>query len=736
MTGLIQFDEKTGVFHLHNQQISYLFAVEEGGLLGHIYFGHRLKDYHGGRAYPRIDRGFSGNLTDISERGYSPDTLLREYSETGFGDYRLPAILIKQENGSQATRFTYEGYRIDKGKPKLEGLPATYALEEDEAETLTVVLVDAVAKLKLSLFYTIYRYRAVITRSCRLENHSDVPVFIDKLASMTLDFTAQPLELISLPGAHVNERQLTRETIRYGQKRLVSRRGTTSHQMNNAAALVSPQTNEFFGEAYGFALVYSGNHAIEIERDQIDQTRVVIGINEEQFSWQLSPKESFQTPEVVMVYSDKGLNAMSQTYHDLVNERLVRSYKHQTRPILVNNWEATYFDFTEDTLRPIVDEAQQLGIEMFVLDDGWFGCRDDDTTSLGDWFVDKKKFPNGLSHFAEYVHSKGLQFGLWVEPEMISVDSELYRNHPDYRLEVPNRSPLLGRQQFVLDLGRKEVRQAVIEQLESLLDQGFIDYIKWDMNRHLSDVYSARLDGQCQGEVFHRYTLGLYEMLEYLTSKYPDVLWEGCSGGGGRFDFGFAYYMPQSWTSDNTDAIARLGIQYGTSLFYPISTITSHVSATPNHQTGRLTPFATRGDVAMSGVLGYELDLTKLTTAEKNLVKEQVENYKSIRHLVQFGRFSRLMSPFEDNRAAWMFTNADKSEILVFTFMILNHAQQPIPLVTLNGLNTDKCYQNVETKEIITGSELEYLGWYEALSDKDFVSHRYHFKEVKGGDSR
>ena len=731
MAHFITFDTETQVFHLRNASISYLLSVEEGGLLSHLYFGSRIENYHGQRKYPRIDRGFSGNLPDSIDRGYSPDTLLREYSGTGEGDYRIPAILVKQGNGSQATRFIYNRYEIITGKPKLEGLPSSYVDHDDEAETLVIWLVDARAGLELALSYTIYAERSVITRSVKLHNISNQTIMIDKIASMALDLPAQDLDLISLPGAHVNERHISRQSLTYGQTRLASRRGTSSHQMNNTMILAQRHTDEFHGEAYGFALVYSGNHALEIERDQIQQTRVVIGINEELFSWQLASGESFQTPEVIMVYANNGLNQMSQTFHGLIRDRVARgNHQHALRPILVNNWEATYFDFNEEKLRPIVDEAKQLGIEMFVLDDGWFGHRDNDDSSLGDWFVDKRKFPKGLRQFADYVHGQDLKFGLWFEPEMISEDSELLRKHPDYRLAVPGRTPYPSRQQFVLDIGRKEVRDNVIAQIEAILDEGYIDYIKWDMNRHISDIYSANLPAHKQGEVLHRYTLGLYEMLEHLTTKYPDVLWEGCSGGGGRFDVGFAYYMPQSWTSDNTDAIARLNIQYGTSLFYPTSVMTSHVSAVPNHQTGRITPFDTRGDVAMSGVLGYELDLTQLSPAEKDLVKSQVAVYKEIRPLVQYGDFTRLESPFEGNETAWMFTNEDKSEILVFTFGVLNTAQASIHQVKLHGLQSDKIYENVASKEVFTGSELEWMGWYEAPMTEDFVSHRYHFKAM------
>lgn len=731
MQNLITFDAQNQVFNLSNENISYLFSLEEGGILSHLYFGKKISGYHGQFKYPRLDRGFSGNLPGSLDRTYSLDSLLQEYSTEGVGDYRVLASIIEHEDGSLSSRFTYQKHEIIAGKPKLAGLPAAYVEDENEAQTLIVTLVDEVSQVKLELLYTIYATRDVITRSVKVVNAGDKSVTLQKIASMQLDMIKDDLEVISLPGAHVNERNIQREKVGYGIKKFASRRGTTSHQMNNFVALVSPKTTEFSGEAYGFDMVYSGNHSFEIQKDQFEQYRLVAGINEEKFAWKLQPNESFQTPEIVMVYAENGLNQMSQTYHALISDRIVRGkHKYQERPILVNNWEATYFDFDEAKLRPIVDEAKKLGIEMFVLDDGWFGKRDDDNSSLGDWHVDQRKFPEGLQGFANYVHQQGLKFGLWFEPEMISYESKLYQAHPDYMLKVPNRQASPARNQYVLDMGRKEVRQNIQAQMEALLDQGFIDYIKWDMNRHLSDVYAADLPADCQGKVMHRYVLGLYELLENLTTKYPNILWEGCSGGGGRFDSGFAYYMPQSWTSDNTDAVARLKIQYGTSLVYPISTMTSHLSAVPNHQTGRITPFETRGNMAMSAVFGYELNLTHMTDEEKQQVKQQVAFYKSIRQLVQFGTFIRLKSPFEQNEVAWMFVAKDQKEALLFTFNILSHAQPGFKYTKLAGLLPEQQYQNVETGEVYYGDELMNIGLYQPVAKQDFTSNYYHFKAL------
>lgn len=731
MSKFIKFDEENKVFHLKNEAISYIFSVEDGGVLSHIYFGKTIDKYNGSMKFPRVDRGFSGNLPFSSDRTYSLDTIPREYSSNGEGDFRVSSIIIEQENGSNATSFSYENYKIIEGTKAKNGLPQVYSNFENEAETLIITLIDKIAMVKLKIFYTIFENQAVIVRSSSLENLNLQKILIKKLSSAMIDFPSKKMHVISLPGAHVNERFINREPVSYGIKKFSSKRGTTSHQMSNFISLVEPDTNEHSGQAYGFNLVYSGNHSIEVEKDQFGQTRVALGINDENFSWELSKNEVFESPEVIMVYSDQGINDMSKTFHQLINNNVVRGkYKNQVRPILINNWEATYFDFNEDKLKTIVDQAKKLGIELFVLDDGWYGQRDSDDSSLGDWYVDKKKFPNGLKSFADYVHKQGLEFGIWLEPEMISKVSNLYSEHPDYLMSVPGREPSPSRGQYILDFSRQDVRDNIINQLEKILDLGFIDYIKWDMNRNISDVYSIALPSEQQGEVLHRYMLGLYQMLEHLVNKYPDILWEGCSGGGGRFDTGFAYYMPQSWTSDNTDAIARLKIQYGTSLIYPTSTMTSHVSVVPNHQTGRITPLETRGNVAMSGVLGYELDLTKLEERDKKIVAQQISNYKNLRNLIQFGDFIRIKSPFDGNEVAWMYINKEKTEFVLYSFNILNEAQQHLITTRLKGLNPDYKYQNVQSNEIFGGDELMNIGFYEPVADCDFKSFSYHFKAI------
>ncbi len=726
---MITFDQTNHIFHLSNGQISYVMQIEEGGNLAHIYYGKYLAHYSGGYRYPRIDRSFSPNPPGSKDRLFSLDTLMMEFPGNGFGDFREAAYDIRHQNGSHVTHFVYQGHEIMQGKPVLAGLPQTYG-DADAIETLCLSLIDETAKLELKLSYSIFSDTAVIVRSSQLINHHEQQVRIEQFASQSIDFPNRPLDLIHLHGAWARERQMTRESIQIGTKRLDSKRGSSSHQQNPFSILADPQTNEVQGTCFGFSLIYSGSHETVIERDPYQQTRVIMGINRDHFNWQLNQGDIFQAPEVVLAYSDQGLNQLSHVYHDFYDQHLIRgNFKNKERPILINNWEATYFDFDEDKLDHLVDEAKALGIELFVLDDGWFGQREDDQTSLGDWFENEGKLASGLAGFAKKVKDRGLQFGLWLEPEMVSGDSELYRAHPEWRLEVPQRQPALSRSQYVLDFSRQDVRDHIYQQLQKLFDRVPIDYIKWDMNRNMSDVYSLLLDPAQQGEVAHRYMLGLYDFLEKLTTAYPQILFEGCSGGGGRFDPGFLYYMPQIWTSDNTDAIARLKIQYGTSLVYPPSTMGSHVSAVPNHQTHRITDLSIRGHVAMSGLLGYELDLTQLTTAEKTAIKEQIHVYKQHRHLLQFGRFVRLLSPFEGNDTAWMYISQDRSEAMVFYFRVLAEASAPLVTLKLQGLDVEKQYAS--DLGIQGGDELMQIGFYvDPHLAGDYASQMYHFKAI------
>ncbi|MFC4698098.1 alpha-galactosidase [Enterococcus aquimarinus] len=708
---MITFNKEQQVFHLCNNQISYLIEVEEHGYLAHLYFGKKINHYSGHYQYVRDMRSFGPYPEAADHDTFSLDTVMLEYPGYGFGDFREPAYNFKLKDGSRITDFRYDSFEIVQGKCTIEGLPHLYTNQETEAETLIITLKDDVAKLRLKLNYTIYQDYATVIRSTTLINDSAETVEINQLASQALDFPNRSFELIHLNGAWGRERQLTREKIEIGTKVLDSKRGSSSHHQNPFVTLVEPTTTEFQGEAYGFCLVYSGNHQTVIEKDNYSQTRVVMGMNPFNFAWQLPAGESFHSPEVVNVYSNQGLNQMSKTYHDLFNHHLIRG-EHQLkeRPVLINNWEATYFDFDDAKIHGIVDEAQALGIEMFVLDDGWFGERKDDHRSLGDWYEFEGKLEQGLEGIAQYVHDKGMKFGLWFEPEMISKDSDLHRAHPDWVLSVPGRPRSLSRQQHVLDFSRADVRDHIYQQMTAILDRVPIDYIKWDMNRNMTEVYSLLLDPEMQGEVSHRYILGLYEFMEKLTQAYPHILFESCSGGGGRYDAGMLYYMPQTWTSDNTDPIARLKIQYSTSLVYPISTMGAHVSAIPNHQTGRETSLDIRGNVAMSGVLGYELDLTTLSEEEKALIVKQVDFYKEHRQLLQFGDFVRLKSPYEENEVAWMFVSKDKKEAIVFYFRVLVEASAPY--VTLKLAHLDETLEYQIANHVISGDALMNIGMY------------------------
>lgn len=726
----IHYDEQSKLFHLQAKETSYVFQVVREGYLAHLYWGRKVQAYHQSNQLQFIDRAFSGNPYPSADRTFSLDTLPQEYPAYGNTDYRSPAFHVQLDNGSTVSDMRYHSHTIVKGKPMLEGLPAVYVEDEQEAETLHLTLMDSLTNLKVILSYTVYEARNVITRSVRFINEGFRTVSLQKVSSASVDFREADYEMVHLCGAWGRERHIERNDLRSGIQSIESRRGSSSHQHNPFLALLSKDTTEEHGEVYAFNLVYSGNFLAQAEVDQFKQTRVTIGINPFDFNWQLDAGDSFQSPEVVMVYSAQGLGEMSRTFHDLYRTRLCRgTYRDQQRPILINNWEATYFDFNADKIEQIAKAGKELGIELFVLDDGWFGKRNDDTTSLGDWFVDHAKLPAGLEDLAKRVERMDMKFGLWFEPEMISVDSDLYREHPDWCLHVPNRSRSESRNQLVLDYSRADVCEEMIKRVSDILASAPISYVKWDMNRNMTEIGSALLPAQQQRETAHRYMLGLYRVMEAITTSFPHVLFESCSGGGGRFDPGMLYYMPQTWTSDNTDAVSRLKIQYGTSLVYPIVSMGAHVSDVPNHQVHRYTSLAVRGDVAMSGNLGYELDLTKLSPEEKDIVKQQVADYKERRQLIQFGNYYRLLSPFEGNEAAWVFVSQDQTEALVYYFRVLAEPNAPFRSFKLKGLDPKRMYAVADTTEVYGGDELEYVGLsVPAGLEGDYQSYVWHLK--------
>ncbi|MFD0671115.1 alpha-galactosidase [Cohnella sp. GCM10027633] len=705
-------DELAKLFHLQSKNSSYVMQVVNGHLV-HLYWGAKLRN--------------DGNLTGLPSvpTHNNLDQIPQEYPQYGSGDFRQPAYQIQLGDGSRITELVYSGYRLFSGKSKLDGLPAIYVESEDEAQTLEISLRDAYTGLTVVLSYTVFSDFNAIVRSTKLINEGAGTLRLLRALSASLDMDVPQYDVVYLSGAWAREANIQRRPIGPGGTNIESRRGMSGHQLNPFFALAAPLADEDQGEVYGFSFVYSGNFFGGAEVDPMRKVRVQIGLNPFDFAWQLEPGATFQTPEAVLVHSLEGFGGMSRTYHKLYRTRLCRGhYRDRDRPILVNNWEATYFNFTAEEIESIAKVGAELGIELFVLDDGWFGKRDDDTTSLGDWVEDSRKLPNGLENLAERINEQGLTFGLWVEPEMVSPDSDLYRAHPDWCLHVEGRRRTLARTQLVLDLSREDVRDYLFLMLSNIFSRVSVSYVKWDMNRSLTEVGSAAAPAERQGEIAHRYLLGVYELMERLTSTFPHILFESCSSGGGRFDPGMLYYMPQTWTSDNTDAVERLKIQYGTSLVYPVSSIGAHVSAVPNHQVGRYTPLTMRGDVAMSGNFGYELDLTKFTDEEKEAVKKQVADYKDIRSLVQQGELYRLLSPFDGSETAWMFVSEDKEQALVFFFKVLAEPFAPPKVLRLKGLHPERNYA-VEGIGTFGGDRLMHVGLAFPALHGDYASRMF-----------
>jgi alpha-galactosidase len=685
---LIEWREADRQFHLANGRLSYILAVHESGALGLLHLGAALA---AGRSYrhliPQPFGGFSNRLGD-------PVAL--DCPTPGSGDYRVPGLVVEQPDGSTVLELAYRAHRILAGKPPIPGLPATYAEDDDEAATLEVDLADGRSRLVVTLSYTIFRDVAAIARSARIRNDGSQPLRLTTAMSLVLDLPDSDWELVHLGGAWARERQVRTRGLEIGRQSISSTRGSSSAAHNPFVALTRSATTEAHGEALGVALVYSGNFLAEVEVEPYGTARLRIGINPDTFAWELAPGAGFATPEAVVVYTSDGLGEMSDAFHRLFRERLARgTWRDRPRPILVNNWEGTYFDFDEERLVAIATVARDLGIELFVLDDGWFGKRDDDTTSLGDWFVDRRKLPGGIDGLARRITGLGLGFGLWIEPEMVSERSELFAAHPDWAIGIPGRPRTEGRQQLVLDMSRPEVVDHLEQVLSEVLGSGPISYIKWDMNRWISEPWSAGLPPERQGEFFHRYILGVYELYRRLTTAFPDILFESCASGGDRFDAGMLAFAPQAWTSDDTDAIERLAIQWGSTLAYPPSSMGAHVSAVPNHQTGRVTPLATRAAVAFFGVFGYELDTTALTDVERAEVRDQVAFYREHRDVLQFGRFVRLRSPFEGdgNTTAWMAVSEDRSRAIVGFYRVMNRPAPGPDRIPLRGLDPEREYR-------------------------------------------
>lgn len=707
----IQVNASNRLFHLQTKHTSYVFHVIEDGSLGQLYYGPKIpfKDDYA-NLNTREEHDCTNTRTD-EDVEFQAELLKQEYAGLGKGDYRYPAFQITYPNGSRTSEFQYRDYELKDGKARLTGLPSTFADDSNDSQTLTVKLADG--DLELQLHYTIFADEDVIVRSTTFVNHGKT-VFLNRALSAQLDLPDANYDFIQFAGSWSRERHLHRSHLRPGTQSISSLRTASSHQENPFFMLARPHTDNNQGAVFGFNFVYSGNFLDSVEVDQFDTTRVLIGINPDEFGWKLNSGDSFQTPEVIFSYTDNGFNALSQQLGAFYAQHLINPhFAHQERPILINNWEATFMDFTEDKLMPIVERAKELGIEMFVLDDGWFGHRDDDRSSLGDWFVDEKKFNHGIAGFAKRVHDLDMKFGLWFEPEMISIDSKLYQTHPEWMIKTPGRGQTPGRHQFVLDMSRQEVVDYLFGLMSHIIQDAKLDYIKWDMNRNITEMYGADLPADQQLEFSHRYILGVYDLYDRLTKAFPDVLFESCASGGGRFDLGMMYYAPQAWCSDDTDAVERIKIQDGTSYGYTPSMWGAHVSAVPNDQVGRLTSIDMRAKVAYFGAFGYELDVTELSDEEQATIKQQVAFYKQYRKLFQFGTFYRLETPdTSDNVYGWETVSHDKQTAIGMRYQILNGANPAYIRYYFKGLDPERRYTVNDGSEVFSGAELMNAGYF------------------------
>ncbi len=725
------FLEEEKIFKLDTRNTTYVIAVvDDEQFLGHVYYGKKLKEVH-------LD-----GLLRIHENPFVPsknnrdrvsflDSFPMEYPAHGLGDYRESCINIRTEKGNVGLALSYVSHKITEGKDGLEGLPASFG-KAGECETLEILCEDKAAGLQVILQYGIFDEADVITRSVKVVNTGKEDLYLTKVHSACLDMDNKDFEAISLHGSWARERQIQTVPVSHGKYSVESIRGESSHQDHPFLALKTKNADQENGEVYAMHFVYSGNFKAQVQSDQFDQVRMTMGIHPEDFTWKLKEGESFQSPETVLVYSAQGLGQMTRIFHDFYRNHLIRSeYKNQKRPILINNWEATYFDFDTDKLIAIAKQASALGIEMLVMDDGWFGNRCDDNRALGDWFVNEEKLKGGLKYLVDEVNKLGMKFGIWFEPEMISPDSDLYRAHPDYAIAIPGREPSLCRNQYVLDLTRKEVRDYAYECVAKILRSANIEYVKWDMNRQLSDIGSLELPADQMGELYHRYVLAVYEMQERMMTEFPHLLLENCSGGGARFDPGMLYYSPQIWCSDDTDAIERLKIQEGTALIYPLSTMGAHVSDCPNHTVGRVTPFETRGYVALAGTFGYELDVTKIPESDREQIPAQVAMYHKYNDLVREGDYYRIASYAENHYFdCYGVVSKDKKEALYTYVQVLNRPNYHSRRIYLKGLAAEKYYAIEGEEGTWSGEQLMNAGLLVQNPFGDFKGKLIHLTEV------
>lgn len=717
----IFYDENQKSFYLGAGKASYVLHVDENGRLLNQHWGARVPD---GALSP--DFSHYPTLASFDPR---TNALPWELPTRGSGWYGEPAVAATNAKGDDMVQLTYVSHAIYMGKNRLPGLPATFARREGDAETLEIELMDRLTGLRVTAVYGVFERTGAITRSLRLKNESGEDMQINGVLSASAPVHGSDYDVIHLKGAWARERHVMRQTQGEGEYRIFSQRGASGHEANPFLALCEKSATEFSGEVWAVSLVYSGSFEALSYVNNTENSRLSIGLNPDVFTWKLEPGETFVSPEAAMVYSPDGLNGMSHAFHRLYSENLMRSkWFERDRPILINNWEATYFNFNEEKILQIARRAKELGVEMLVLDDGWFGKRNTDNCSLGDWVVNPEKLPGGLNGLSDRLHDLGLKFGLWFEPEMISPDSDLYRAHPDWCLHVDGRARVEMRNQLILDLSRKEVQDYIIESVSAVLESARIEYVKWDMNRNMTEPFSGAQTPERQKETQHRYMLGLYRVLEEITARFPEILFESCSGGGGRFDPGMLYYMPQTWTSDDSDAVERMFIQYGTSFVYPPCAMGAHVSAVPNHQTGRTTAMQTRGDVALGGNFGFELDLSQLSDADAETVRRLIEREKQVRTLVRTGEFTRLLSPFDHPYAAWQFRARDNSEALICAYRLMTRPATPHLLLRASGLDESAVYMD-DDGNTCSGAALTRYGLWLHLPG-DFTSKVIHLRRI------
>lgn len=727
----IVYQEKNKTITLHTKNTSYQMKIGNLDYLLHLYYGPSICDTDMSYRIQQYDRGFSGNPYESrNERTFSLDAQPQEFSTQQQGDFRTPSIEVVNSDGSYSFHGKFAGYRLDEGKYKLDTLPCVFANPQDTVQTLEVTLTDAVSDVQVILLYSVFEEADIITRAVKVKNAGKAPIHLKKIMSVCLDFlNGAGFDLVSLPGRYGQERQVERQRMTHHIHTIGSVRGSSSHQQNPFVILCEKETTEDYGKCYGFSLMYSGNFLAEAELDQYDQLRLVMGINPKQFYYEVKPGEVFEGPEVVMAFSQNGFTGLSHLYHDFYRTNLCRSkfVREVQRPVLINSWEAAFMDFDDVKLVEIAKAAKKMGVDLLVMDDGWFGKRDDDNSGLGDWYVNEKKIKCGLHRLVEQINALGMKFGIWFEPEMVSEDSDLYRAHPEWTMQIPGRHAVRSRNQMALDVSRRDVQDYLIERVNAILDDADIFYVKWDINRSLADIWSNALPAEKQGEVYHRYILGLYRVMDEIILTHPDILFEGCSGGGGRYDAGMLHYYPQYWVSDNNHPIDRLKLHYGTSFVYPTCTMGAHIS-----DSGKLVPLKTKAVVAMCGTFGYELDATHLSEEEQELCREQSELFRKYYPITFYGDYYRLTNPFETgNMTAWQHVSKDREESLLSVVVTNLTCNGPQEYVYAKGLLPDAMYRVNDGDEVYSGSALMNGGLAIPREVPEYTAFQFYLKRVK-----